>query len=644
MKFTKLIIENFLSIGSAEINLADRGLLLVQGVNKDETSADSNGAGKSSIVDALSWCLFDETARGKSGDAVVNRFVGKNCSVGVTIVEGDDTYVITRHRKHKTNKNALLVSHHPKSGPSVDLTKGTAKLTQAIVEQIIGCSQSVFNGAVYGAQNRFPNLPAMSDKELKLLIEEASGVTVLEKAYEIARRELLTHKTTLDAATTALNGLKARLALSTTQAQELKAAYDKAGVDRTQELLRHNAELGAVMSEIRELDRQIGAFDAAALDALIAAARNNIDGVKGEQEVLDKLTRAAAAAARAYESARATTQARGAALKRTRDEAERLAHQVGCPCTTCARPFTASDIAPAQKLAEEKIAAEVKAIADEVGKVRALERAQDDAAKARDDHRAGMTDVSAWSKRLSELQSDRAALDRLIAQVGAKRTEATRIGARIKETEGRPNPHAETLRNALLRTKALKEEVDTAAQAHSKMDAGTAILEATAAVFGPAGVRARVLDEVTPFLNDQTAKYLGTLSDGNLTATWTTLVKTAKGELREKFSIEVTNATGGDDFEGISGGEQRKVRIACALALQDLVARRAVKPIDLWIGDEIDQALDGAGLERLTTIMEEKARERGTVLVISHNSLSDWIPNVITVTKENKIATVAESA
>src|SRR5262249_19304779 len=133
--------------------------------------------------------------------------------------------------------------------------------------------------------------------------------------------------------------------------------------------------------------------------------------------------------------------------------------------------------------------------------------------------------------------------------------------------------------------------------------------------------------------NDQTAKYLGTLTDGNIGATWSTLVKTAKGELREKFTIEVVNAKGGETFAGISGGEKRKVRIACALALQDLVARRATKPIDLFVGDEIDDALDAAGLERLSVILEEKARERGSVFVISHNDLKDYVRNTITVRK-----------
>jgi DNA repair exonuclease SbcCD ATPase subunit len=85
------------------------------------------------------------------------------------------------------------------------------------------------------------------------------------------------------------------------------------------------------------------------------------------------------------------------------------------------------------------------------------------------------------------------------------------------------------------------------------------------------------------------------------------------------------------------------VRIACALALQDLVARRATKPIELFVGDEIDDALDPAGIERLTTILEEKARERGSVFIISHSDLKDWIRNTITVTRKDKMATFEES-
>jgi DNA repair exonuclease SbcCD ATPase subunit len=154
-------------------------------------------------------------------------------------------------------------------------------------------------------------------------------------------------------------------------------------------------------------------------------------------------------------------------------------------------------------------------------------------------------------------------------------------------------------------------------------------------------VRAHILDTVTPILNEQTSDYLGILADGNIHATWNTLAKTAKGELKEKFNIDVTNDKGAKSFAGLSGGEKRKARLAASMALQDMVATRATKPINLWIGDEIDHALDEAGLERLMSVLERKARERGTVLVISHNSLADWVDNIITVEKEGGVSKVS---
>ncbi|MDM1663815.1 SMC family ATPase, partial [Escherichia coli] len=136
---------------------------------------------------------------------------------------------------------------------------------------------------------------------------------------------------------------------------------------------------------------------------------------------------------------------------------------------------------------------------------------------------------------------------------------------------------------------------------------------------------------VTPFLHIRTAEYLNTLSDGNIVAVWSTMETTKKGEYRDKFNISVIKTGSSKSFQTLSGGEKRKVRIACSLALQDLVASRASKNIELFIGDEIDDALDTAGLERLMGILEAKARERGTVMIISHKEMKSWFREIITV-------------
>ena len=78
------------------------------------------------------------------------------------------------------------------------------------------------------------------------------------------------------------------------------------------------------------------------------------------------------------------------------------------------------------------------------------------------------------------------------------------------------------------------------------------------------------------------------------------------------------------------------------MALQEVVASRATKPISLFVADEVDHALDEAGVERLISLLNEKAMTCGTLLVISHNPLRNWIDNTITVKKENGISTIVE--
>ena len=110
-------------------------------------------------------------------------------------------------------------------------------------------------------------------------------------------------------------------------------------------------------------------------------------------------------------------------------------------------------------------------------------------------------------------------------------------------------------------------------------------------------------------MNERTAYYLNALSGGNITAVWSTLARTKGGVLKEKFNISVINRFGANSFNGLSGGEKRKVRLSCSLALQELSASRGTKRIDLFMADEIDNALDETSLQLLMDLMSEKAQQ-----------------------------------
>lgn len=644
MKFGNLSIENFLSIQTAIVPLDGRGLVNIEGLNLDDTSANSNGAGKSSIFDALMWALFGETARGESGDGVINRALGKGCRVQLELFEGDDRWMLTRHRKHKTGKNELHLHHYASTSGFVDLTQGKDALTQAKVVEVLGCSMEVFKGAVYSGQEAMPDLPGMTDKSLKVLVEEASGTTLLDKAYRIALDDVTAAKAvivTADHALARANDDLGHHALSMRDGEERKADWEE---QRTLRVTQFVTAAKAAAGNVKAIATAAAAFDRVSLNREIATADAAIKAMDRQKVEHNYLIGQVSAANLKLERAKAATDLVRRQTRDLSDRIDQLDHQVGCPCTGCARPYSAEDIAPAKAAAtlqRDKRGGDLPAaLADE----NAASDALTNAVEARDAFAATMTDVSATIAARDAASASLALLDGHVRNQATWTATARERAAQATAAKTEANPFDAAIAKSKASYEASGLAVEAAEKACDTAAEKLQIAQDVASVFSPSGVRAHILDTVTPFLNDRTARYLGTLSDGNISASWTTLVKNAKGELKEKFAIEVANDLGGATFRSISGGEKRKVRVACALALQDLVASRATKPIDLFVGDEIDDALDVAGLERLMTILDEKARERGSVFVISHGNLRDWIRTTMIVTKQHKISTIAEAA
>lgn len=642
MKFGIIEIDNFLVIGSAKVNLADRGLILIQGENDDDSSALSNGAGKSSLMDALCWCLTGTTARGVSGDEVVNNKVGKDTRVMVPIIEGSDTYEVVRHRKHKPHKNALHLAHIDAAGVRTDLTKGTDKLTQEEVYKILGCGYEVFKSAIYAGQEQMPDLPAMTDKSLKMLIEEAAGTEILEQAYKEASQRFQKASHARDTVNAELE--RARLDRISAEGMEtmLKADITRWVDNQTTVIANANVVVADLTAKFRSAKADLDKLDEPSARTALMKEQAKLDAVETERDIERKLVDELTKADSAVNTISVRLNQTEENIHHERRDIEKFNEKVGTPCPSCGKDFCEHDIEDARKLAAERL---------DVLTLKRDERAieLEDARKSRQTlaerlkkHRASMTDISATSARIE-------ALNKLLHEIAGVKAGVSKLAgqlrdamARVAEEKKREHPYAKQLERAEKEIELAKATIESLEKSLEEADRKLEIANTVVKVFAPAGVRAHILDTVTPALNDQTAKYLGTLSDGNIAATWTTLVKNAKGELREKFSIEVAKASGSASFAGLSGGEKRKVRIACALALQDLVASRATKPIDLFIGDEIDQALDTNGLERLTAVLEEKARERGTVVVISHNDLKDWVSQILTVRNTGGIAEVKE--
>jgi DNA repair exonuclease SbcCD ATPase subunit len=88
--------RSFLDQTCFEFDFAGQGLYFLKGKNKTQSTLGSNGSGKSSILDALLWCLYGKTVQGLKNPDIVP-WTGKGATeVEITLKIDKETHVIRR--------------------------------------------------------------------------------------------------------------------------------------------------------------------------------------------------------------------------------------------------------------------------------------------------------------------------------------------------------------------------------------------------------------------------------------------------------------------------------------------------------------------------------------------------------------------
>ena len=96
--FKKLKIRNFLSIGSIDLDFTNQNnIVFITGYNRDQNS--KNGAGKSSILEALHYAVVGEPYRSIKKANIINKNSNDASYVELTFNIGNDEYEIFRGLK-----------------------------------------------------------------------------------------------------------------------------------------------------------------------------------------------------------------------------------------------------------------------------------------------------------------------------------------------------------------------------------------------------------------------------------------------------------------------------------------------------------------------------------------------------------------
>ncbi len=599
----KMRVENFFSFGEAEIDFERAGFVLVEG---------SNGSGKSTIADALLWCLFGETTRGYKHDEVVHRKVGKGCVVTVCFKDGDDEYQVTRARKHPKLRNSLLLSHN-----GGDVSGVAEKETQAMIERALGCSYKTFLSSVVFGQDRTYRFSSLTDAEQKKVLDEVLGVERFAAACATARRQV--------------SDLQTKLASERRNLERSEEARDAAEVEATNLQTRHDhfeasqqEKLETEREKLRAVKEQLGVnrkvTDANKLKADVDAALKTLAAC---EKKLDKWTGSAATAREAVVGSKAKLDASSA------DADKHKFGKTSSHCPTCGQRV-------AQKDLEERHVAASAAVS-------LLKKEHTSWVKIADEAAATLIsckqEVKAARQAMTDAQkalNDGISLD---AAAATRRRQRDDYVARIVELEAEVSPYGELAVKASERHYRYGEEASGFAGLIKEHEEQIQRAEFWVKAFGNAGLRSLLVDTSLPLLNEEAARVSRVLTNGAIAIEFSAVSEQKSGKVVDRFEVRVDNAAGAGDYAGNSSGERAKVDLCVGLALQRLVASRSSSSFNLAIFDEAFDHLDQAAHEPVVEVLSELDKE--SVLVISHDEdLKAWFPAVWSVTKRKGFSSV----
>lgn len=170
MQLNKLEIYNFLSVKKAVVDFDSYGnLVRIIGKNFDTKPTGSNGAGKSTIIEAVMFALFGKTIRKTNDKSLKNYHTKGKCRVVLTV-------------------NGNTVIERIKRAPMLSVTVGdenctqeSIQATQKYLEQILNINHNVFLASIVFGQGNSTDFITATAEEKRAIIQNFLSVGDLFK-------------------------------------------------------------------------------------------------------------------------------------------------------------------------------------------------------------------------------------------------------------------------------------------------------------------------------------------------------------------------------------------------------------------------------------------------------------------------------
>jgi len=213
IRFEHVQLKNFLCYTNAELDLANRGIVRVNG---------KNGAGKSALFESILWALFGRTPRGLDSKNII-KYGTDNASVELSLTYQNHNYVIKR--EVTPSKHTLI---YYKDG--TEHTFPSVREAQDALNQELGqISESLILQTFYLKQYDHDTFVYLTDSKQKDILEDILGMAMFDYTFKLLKDThdqmqslILKHEQELSRIHSLIQNVESYIALLDTQKSSLK--------------------------------------------------------------------------------------------------------------------------------------------------------------------------------------------------------------------------------------------------------------------------------------------------------------------------------------------------------------------------------------------------------------------------------------
>lgn len=606
VRIAGLKIRNFLSIGGVELVFDEVGVCYVDGRIEGMEEGDSNGAGKSSVFEALYWCLFNDLIREGSADDVVNSEFGCNCRVDTTFYIEDDEYIVSRMRADDEKGDYCCVFQNGEP-----IAEGLDASDQKILE-ILGCDSSIFKHTTFLVDTMQTRFSQLNQKQRVNLLESILMTEVYGELFEQCHDKLKAVNKRLDT-------LTAMETSSVATIETLNDTLKHFAIEQKQRLKERAEEEKLLHEHIADCSAQMTLYK---------------KGLKVKQKSADKLAAQLSSTSLLVEQRNKDydywikktdnyIQLQNGREQELQDLEEKKSEaDASGVCPYCGAK-------PAHKIDWSRIKHLKVLLKDGANTLAIYNTSLDGVRSAREEVRDKNKEIE---KQLSVVRQDvfriKTKLEELPRKIGSYELElATEI--RESGTTDKVKKQIATAEEALTMNRQALFEVEGTIDVYKYLED----------VFGPKGCRLWLLQEAVTTLNNLSIDNIEFLSRGKVRAD---LTVDAKGISMAVGRVLDSGELSKPKYGLGSGGERRKVDVGIQLGTSKLSSMYSGFRCNVMFLDEIDEKMDSASRQRLVELLEKLAVENHQSIYIAshHQDIRTMTTRTITMFNQDGVSSL----